>query len=493
MLIDGFANSSSKYYVFAANPVAYTGNTPAVTSDDYSASYYNDWTMLFGKQFTNTNIRPVILNNIWASNTVYSMYDNTVANLANYYAVVNPTPGGAFNIYKCINNANGAPSTVVPDQVQSASFTKSDGYTWRYITTISAADYANFAANNYIPVVVNTAISAAAYNYSGVEVCVIRNGGSGYPSNAGTVRGLVNTTLIQVDTTANPINDFYSLSGIYLYNTSSNNGQLNAVKNFVANSSGNWVYLSTPANTDSITPSSTQYIISPRVVFDTDGDVEPAAYTLVGSGNSIANVVMITNGYGISRANVSIVSNTAYGTGANVYAVVPPPGGHGFEPVSELSVQGMSISVAFRNTETATIPIGINYNKIGIIRDPYQLTANGTKSASLYTSTTFSQVLVANVSPATTFTVGDTVTGQNTGSHGIVAFSNSTTIYLTGDKSFSNNETITSSSNLVSANISINTLGSIYAKDQKPLYVQNITNVTRANTQSESFKMIIQL
>ena len=494
-LIDDFFASPASYYAFAANPVAYTGNTPPTATDDYSALYYNDWSMLFGKYIDNPNLRAAIPNNIWVANTVYTMYNNTVANLTNYYVVTNPSvPGGAYNVFKCINNANGAPSTVIPDQIQPQSFTKSDGYTWRYITSVSASDYTNFAANNYIPIVANSVIVSGAYNYSGIEVCMITNAGSGYNAwNNGIVRSVVNTTVIQIDPAASTDNNFYTKNGIYIYNTSAATSQLKVVSQYVSNSSGNWIYLDSPANTTNITPSVTQYRISPRVVFDTDGDADPQAYTVVGVGNSIANVVMIDNGYGISRANVSIVSNTAYGVGANLYAIVPPAGGHGSEPDSELNVQGLAISISFSGTETSTIPVGINYNKIGILKDPYAINTDGTKSANLYTNTTFSQVLVANVSPATTFTVGDYVTGQTTSSHGIVAFSNGSVIYLTGDKSFANNETIVSSDGLKSAAISINTLGSIYTKDLKPIYIQNISNVARSNTQTESFKLIFHV
>ena len=99
----------------------------------------------------------------------------------------------------------------------------------------------------------------------------------------------------------------------------------------------------------------------------------------------------------------------------------------------------------------------------------------------------------ANVTSGAIFTVGDTVTGQNSGAVGTVAYSNSTVLYLTGDKYFSNNETIASSNGTVVSTIQINTLGNIYTKDITPIYIQNITNVTRSNTQTESYKLIVQV
>ena len=61
------------------------------------------------------------------------------------------------------------------------------------------------------------------------------------------------------------------------------------------------------------------------------------------------------------------------------------------------------------------------------------------------------------------------------------------------DKFFSNSEFILSANGLVSAEISINTKGDLYAKDIEPLYIQNIDNVTRSNTQTESYKLVIEI
>jgi hypothetical protein len=495
-IINTITANNGTYYAFGSNPVSYSGNTPAVTKDDFSSEFTPNWQMLFGKKLANTDVVPVIKNIVWTSNTMYEMYDNTqdISN-TNYYVIVTPSlPGGAYNVYKCINNSNGAPSTVIPDQVQTTSFTKSDGYTWRYITTITAANYTKFATNDYVPIYSNSTIVSGAYNYSGVEVCVVANSGSGYNSYGnGTIRGVVNSTLIQIENYSSGDNDFYTNNGIYIYNVSEATSQLRVVKQYVSNSAGKWIYLNQAANTTNITPAVTQYLITPQVVFETDADSAPKAYsTINSSSNGISSIVIIDTGYGVSWSNVSIVSNTSYGSGANCYAICPPAGGHGFDPAVELNTKGLGISFTFANTEGNTIPVNLVYNKIGILTNPHSLTANGTKGSSFYTNT-FSQVLQANVIPATTFAVGEVVSGMTSNAHGTVAYSNGSHIWLTGDKFFSNSEYILSANGLVSAQISINTKGSIYAKDIEPLYIQNIDNVTRSNSQSESYKIIIEI
>ena len=494
-IINGVAGNTSQYYAFAANPVGWTGNTPSITSDDYTTTFSNDWQMIFGKRLSNTNFAPIILNNLWVTNTVYNRYDNTVANLTNYYVITAPSlPGGDYLVYKCIDNANGAPSIQIPDQVQSASFTKSDGYTWRYITSISAVNYTNFYTSTYAPIYANATTVASAYNYSGVEVIMINNGGVNYNSyNDGIVRGIVNSTVIQIESTASTDNDFYTKNGIYIYNVSSATSQLRTVSKYVSNLSGNWVYLDSAANTSQINPSVTQYKISPKIAFTSDADSQPAAYTIINpSTNSIANVVIVDTGYGVSWANVVVQSNSTYGTGANLYAIVPPAGGHGFNPVNELKVQGLGVYFTFSNTESSTITTEVGYNKIGLIKNPYLISNTGTKQSNQCYSNTFTTLLKANTSPPTAFTTGLQVVGQTSGAVGTVAFSNTSVLYLTGDKRFTNNEYIVAT-DTTSSTIQINSVGTIYTKDLYPMYIQNITNVTRSNNQSESYKLIIQM
>jgi len=597
-IISSVTVNTANYYVFAANPVPYSGNPPTITYDDYTTTFTNDWNMLFGKIVANSQIYSMIKNIQWQTNTVYSRYDNTDPNLANenFYVVVPPsTLGGAYNIFKCIDNANSSPSIRPPDQIQATSFTKSDGYTWRYITSIANFDYQSIATSTFIPVYPNTSVQTGAYSKSGIEVVNVINAGSGYVAHSyglnanrltvtsvngtfhsgdyvyqtagnanasiiasgyifttnttpnsstldvrltGTaqfsnlyplynatnssvnaaitssnnygsnnfIQAVVNSTVIQIGAYESAVSGFYTNSSIYFYNTTSPTGQIKTIVNYQSNLSGNFVYLDSPANTQQIT-FSTQYLISPKVVFQTDARTSsnstPLAYCVVNpsTNNGISNVVMIDVGSGASWANVTFQTNTSTGgAGATAYAIVPPAGGHGANPANELFVQGIGIAFNFSNNEANTIPENVQYNKIGLFRDPYVIDSNtGLKTSTLYGGNTFTSYITANVSPSTTFTVGDTVTGANSGAFGTVAFSNGSVLYITGDKYFAN-ESITNSTGLVSANIVINSSnstyfnrGSIYTKDIMPLYIQNINNVNRSSGRVETYKLIIQI
>jgi len=502
-IVDSIVSNTSYYYAFAANPVPYVSTAPDVANNDYSTMFINDWQLLFGKKLANSNFFPVITKNIWTSNSIYVRYDNTSNTMyanSNFYVICEPASvGGAYHVYKCIDNANGSPSTVDPSSIgtptQATTFQTGDNYKWRYITSISNQIYTNFETQDYSPIYPNNSIVSGAFTYSGVEVVMITNPGSGYAAYAnGIVRSVVNSTVIEIASNSSGDSQFYTNSAIYIYNTIAATSQIRTVSGYVANTSGKWVYLDTPANTTNITPSVTQYYISPKVVFETDGTA-PAAYSVVNTTtNSISSVIILDIGSGVSRANVSIQSNTSYGSGANLYAIVPPPGGHGADPATELDMRGIGIYFTFANNESNTIiTSNVNFNKIGLIKNPYELGNNGVKSATQYISNTFSQIMSANVSPSYTFSIGETVTGLTSNAKGTVAYSNSTQVFLTGDKYFINGEGVANGAGVLVANITINTLGDIYATDIKPLYVQNINNVNRSNTQTESFKLVIQI
>jgi hypothetical protein len=499
LVVDDIINSGNHYYGIAANPVPSMGGVANVTSDDYSSSFNIGWQLLFGKMIGANDLIQVINNNIWAAGTVYTKYDNTLDMIdLSFYVITEPSVyGGTYNVYKCIDNNNGGPSNNKPDLIQATSFTKADGYTWRYLTSIANADWRKFATTSYAPIYSNTTIAAQASLNSGVEVVVVANGGLGYSSyHNGIVQGFSesNSSIIQISDTGSGTSGFYQNNSIYIYN-SGITGEVKTISSYIANATGKFVLLQQEANTNNIVPGETLYKISPKVLFETDGVLDPQGYSVINTvSNSIYSVVIIEPGQEISWANVSIQSNTIYGSGANVYAIVPPPGGHGSEPAAELFTKGYSIAVSFIGDEANTIPDNVMYNKIGLIANPYEIVqTNGSKDTSLYSSNSFSSVLKANVASPITFTVGEQLVGANSGARGTVAFSNTSVVYLTGDKTFANIEYVTSTVSNQTTEIEINTRGDVYTKDLKPTYMQNVVDVERAVGQTEAWKLIIKI
>lgn len=165
---------------------------------------------------------------------------------------------------------------------------------------------------------------------------------------------------------------------------------------------------------------------------------------------------------------------------------------------------GMCITSSFIETESNTIvtvignssvTANLTYNKIGVIKDPYELYGLGEKGTVQFSSNTFDQIFKADLNPdiGSGLDKDSIVVGQTSGAKGKVVFCNTSQIYLVGDKHFVNNEVIEHVGSSVTTNINITHRGDIYAKDFRPLYVENVNDIERADDQSETFKIIIRV
>jgi len=510
-ILTSVSTNNSLYYAFGSNPVSVSGANVSLTTDEFSTKFSPDWQMLFGKRLSNNDIIPVIKNIPWQSGHIYDRYDNRNANLhsLNYYVIADSSViSGDHDIYLCLDNANNSPSYILPDTRQTTSIKKSDGYIWRYVASVSDAIYNRFTASTYAPVYSNNTLKTSASLYSGVDVVVVVDGGNNYTTYAnGIVQATPYPDLIQIEDSKSQIQNFYTNCAVYIYTPQYSTAEIKLItgyttgRNPVTGKIGNYIQLDSYANTNNIIPGITQYSISPAVVFNTDGDTSPIAFSVINAvSNSIYGITVIETGSNISRANVHIKpgysdTNPVGFRAANIYAITSPPGGYGYDPVSELNVQGLSMAFSFANNEGDTIPTEVLYNKIGIIKNPYLLDANtGNPTTYAWTNNSFNTTLQGNTAPETVFTVGDTVLGVNSGAVGVVAFSNTSVLYLSGDKHFTNGETIVSQTQLnLSAELIINTRGDIYAKGLEPLYIQTLSDVQRSNSQTESYKLVIQI
>lgn len=144
---------NTRIYLTYGKVDSWANDAAPSTPNTSVSSVYEVWrNMIGGKKITGNDIRHVIQRNTWTSGTVYSPYDNTNVNLfseTNLFYVVTSN----FNVYKCISNNNGAPSTVEPSYVSAAMGTvQSDDYEWKYMYTISDSEQLNYMTDEYIPV-----------------------------------------------------------------------------------------------------------------------------------------------------------------------------------------------------------------------------------------------------------------------------------------------------------------------------------------------------
>lgn len=494
-LLDGFKEmvESGAYvlYGFGARHIPFVDDVP-MPNDTIEENYILPKVhMMFGKRIHSTDIAPIIKNIPWQYGKIYQAYDIKKTNLEDteYYVVCSPdVEGGFYHIFKCIENNNGGPSLYKPDQYLTTIFTKVDGYSWKYMYSISSADFTRFGNDSYVPITENNEIKSAAYDSSGIDKIVIDVPGDGYITvHSGIIRAVANSTLLQIEPSAATSNDFYNLSSIYIYNSSSQTGQLVEIKKYTSNSSGNWVQLKKSVNTSTISSGLTHYNIAPTVRISGDGDRQALAYCTV-ANNKISDINIIDRGRGYVTASASIIANSSFGYGANLVTIVPPGGGHGYDVKSELNVKGLAINFKFANDELGQIPVNHSYSAYGILMNP----KDAANTTYVYGGNTFYEILEGAPVAHKVFTNGEIVIGQNTGSMGYVYVSNTTHLYLSGSKGFDNNEIIIGQTSGLSDRISINNRGNIYYKDCDILYIRNIPKVDRSVSQSETFKIFIE-
>jgi len=294
------------------------------------------------------------------TDTDEDMYDRA------FYVITNE-----FNVYKCLYNNKGGASTIKPTGFSVLPFTTSDGYTWKYMYTVSLGEANKFMTANYIPVKTigsgdgsvesdrQLAVQNAAVNGS-IEVIETVSVGSNYLQVANGVveAGGRFTVRVSEESTEgiSPIDNIYNGSSVYI-TTGTGAGQLRRIIDYSGTTKTltvNTAFATTP-NTDS------RIIISPTVTIIGDGRGAKAYALVTPSTGAIANIAMVDTGSGFTEAKGLITANSLHGTGATANVVISPAGGHGSDPVRELYGDKILINSQFSGQE------GISANGNGYI------------------------------------------------------------------------------------------------------------------------------
>lgn len=167
----------------------------------------------------------------------------------------------------------------------------------------------------------------------------------------------------------------------------------------------------------------TEYVISPKVTIEGDGNSALAyAYVDLSTNNpdrAITDIIMINHGTGYTTANVTITSNSHYGSNATAEAAISPIAGHGSNTYMELGAKYAGISVTFANgdNESFKYPVTGEFRRIGILEDP-------TYEDATLTLDTFDRVKLYLGDSTGTFIPGEIVVQNTTSVAGVVVYAN---------------------------------------------------------------------
>jgi hypothetical protein len=471
-------------YVFIARPIDWPDeNVPPTGADTIKQTQHDIWrNMVAIKKILPANVSFSIPRTDWEANTVYTKYDDRVDVFSepNFFAITDD-----FNVYKCLDNNGGANSTIKPTGRSNTSFYAADGYQWKYMYTVSAADSQKFLTTNFVPVKHLDSddgsnqwdVQSTAAN-SSIETYTVSAVGSGYRGHTGTAAS-GNSSGIVLASGASSANGYYTGSAVYI-SSGTGIGQLRTITGYRGSNKfakvASW----------SINPDGTShYIVSPKVTVTGDGAGATARSTL--SGNTIADVYAVTIGQSYSYATVAFSGNTGSGAVANTY--ISPLNGHGANSVAELCGYNVTMTAKFTGSESNTILVSPSFRVAGIMERPRFLANNSYVTGTVYDMTT-----MLNLTSITgTFVEGETVTGGSSGSTGFIAQKDSasqlriTNIY----KKFTTSEVITGGTSGATGTISTITLPLVKRHSARTLFFENRDSVDRDADQQEDFRLTL--
>jgi len=197
------------------------------------------------KKITSNDIAPVIKRINWTSGTVYDYYRDDINMLE---IDQNGSPVYSFyvknrydQVFKCLWNANGDPSTSEPYFEPGAYSTNNiykgtDGYKWKYMYTIDGSLKIKFMDDGWLPVpigvgyvpnpLINPSNLAVAPGIGNIDVINVIDGGSGYDPANDTISIVITGDGTQA--AATPVIEGGVVTDIIMTNTGTNYSYANA-------------------------------------------------------------------------------------------------------------------------------------------------------------------------------------------------------------------------------------------------------------------------
>jgi len=422
--------------------------------------------LIAAKRINRTDLSMVARRVDWEPGSVYQPYRNNIdlfddVNPANFYALVDEE-----RVYVCIDNNLGAASTVPPTHTDYIVRKLSDGYRWKFLYQIPESKRkfltkTRVGAVGYMPVefveslrpnddrflqwqVQNAAVDGKiefAYMDEAAKAYWVSTASCILPSSA----NLVTQNAIAGATTVNiaspeltPNSDLYE-EMVISFDGGPGQGQRRIIKDYqwlgtTARLQIDPLVLGLSGTSDPLKQSF--FSIQPRITVKGDGtsyqnsnnpDIRTADFQVKFGETADADIecsivapryvksIEIVDGgknYTFAELNIpkgltTIVANTPFeylDLKAVLHAVIPPPGGHGANPLRELGAASYMIVKNYERDEDGKVDTDNDFRQFGILRNPLL---------------TEKQVRIKFFQPGLsgTFTLGATAT-QMTGAYG---------------------------------------------------------------------------
>jgi len=413
LISDFDKTNEDQYYLFIGNVNEWPNESvpPGVTG---SVDVQNDAfrNAIAAKRIDKNNAIHIVPRNNWISGSVYDAYDDTLS------LYENPTAGITANnfyvladeqrIYKCIDNNNGAKSTLKPEFL-GTDITQigDDGYKWKFLGKVTE-DLRPFMTTDFIPIRTVTDITntndihqyetqqkavpgAIEYFKRDVDGSAVYaagfSEGTRKPCQHGNT-GDLNRVYLDKNSSPNEISSYYEGYAVYIVDgRGSEVGQYRRISNYIyrdgtgtAKFDGDpYIVVDQPfdfelypdeslGNLDSEKRASS-YIIIPHAVVTGDGS-ECTVRTKLDTANQVSDIVAITKGKDYSVAIVDILTTPTSGTADSWRPVISPKRGHGGNIVIDLDASRTMINMKIERDENAFITTKNDIRQFGIVKNP---------------------------------------------------------------------------------------------------------------------------
>jgi len=168
-----------------------TDVAPITPSDSVTEEFYTFDDLLAAKKVGASNVSFVCPRRNWTTATVYDIYRHDYGEYITGGTTAQTSNSGAStlhdatfyvltaarNVYKCLDNNGNAASTVEPTGTSTSIITTGDGYKWKYMYTLSAAQQSDFLSTDFMAVATNSTVSSAAVD-GAINIVKIKSAGS---------------------------------------------------------------------------------------------------------------------------------------------------------------------------------------------------------------------------------------------------------------------------------------------------------------------------
>jgi hypothetical protein len=429
--------------------------------------------MIAAKKVASSDVSHVITRHNWTTGQHYAMYKDTETfsnlistrtsqTLANTAGTGTTTAtlypmyvmNSTYGVYKCLYNSEVEISGVNYSQVSTVEPTATtttagapaalaDGYIWKYMYTITASEALKFVTTSYIPVKQlrdanaygNTATSGGMTSGTGakndgsdqaaielaavdgaLDIFVIDGDGSNYTfENNRVVTNSGESVTLTMATPTLQTADQYNNSSIYF--TFSGTSYVRKITDCSFGSSVQTLTLDStvPALSGTITAN-----VAPFARVNGDGHGAEIVLTAnADNTDAVGGVTVVSAGNSYTTATLIVEQQgTAAGANANVTVMLPPKGGHGYDPVAELGGYFVMVNSKLTQDESGAFTTTNDFRKIGLLADP-----NTDGVYTRYTSDTATQSKTFTYISNTAAIAGDiTLTQGTVGANGATAY-----------------------------------------------------------------------